>query len=54
MAYSMLTIFVNGHCNLMLLAKGYIYAYLHASTAPIERVFVYKWGIDIWQTQQTY
>ena len=28
MAYSMLTVFVNGHCNLMLLANGYIYAYL--------------------------
>ena len=23
MAYSMLTVFVNGHCNLMLLANGY-------------------------------
>ena len=28
MAYSILTVFVNGHCNLMLLANGYIYAYL--------------------------
>ena len=28
MAYSMLTVFVNGRCNLMLLANGYIYAYL--------------------------
>ena len=29
MAYSMLTIFVNGHCNLMLLANGYIYFYIY-------------------------